>query len=312
MESEQAQMSEEGAPAADGRASSEVYELPVVDTSHAPASTADFFASFFAAKNTHSPDRTMRFFSRDLATYTDTTLGLALDDFDSLHDLFARYMPNWGDGRSYPVRILGGPSSAVVAFTDTPELFGGELHLLGAVDLAEGKIVRWVDYWDSSGFERALFDSIRTPDDLFPTDFKDDAVAEGADAGLGDAARGLHDALSGGDHEGARAIFAYDAVYEDMALRTQLIGRLAIGRYLGRTLELLPFGPGSGLSRVLGGGTGGGFEWIGAEATGVRRGITALELDARGRISRLTVCYDGRLLTDGARERLAGLSIERP
>ena len=312
MESEQAQMKEEGAPAADGQASSEVYELPVVDTSHASASAADFFAAFFAAKNTHSPEETMRFFSRNLATYTDTTLGLALDGFDGLHDLFARYMPDWGDGRSYPVRILGGPSSAVVAFTDTPELFGGGLHLLGAVDLAEGKIVRWVDYWDSSGFERPLFDEVSAPESAFPSDFKDDAVAEDADAGLGDAARGLHAALSGGNAERASAYFAYDAVYEDLALRTQLIGRSAIGRYLGRTLELLPFGPGTGLARVLGGGTGGGFEWVGTEATGVRRGITALELDARGRISRLTVCYDGQLLTDDARERLAGLAMERP
>jgi hypothetical protein len=29
---------------------------------------------------------------------------------------------------------------------DTPELFGGELRILAAVDFADGKIIRWVDY----------------------------------------------------------------------------------------------------------------------------------------------------------------------
>lgn len=309
MEHEQAQTME-GASAPGGPTSpSGGYELPVPDTSRTPASLADFFAAFFAAKNSHSPDETMKFFSRELETYTDSTLGLALYDFDGLYDLFAEYMPNWGEGRSYPVRILGGPSSAVVAFTDTPELFGGELHLLGAVDLAGGKIVWWVDYWDTSGFERASFDEIRTPDDVFPNDFKD--TGESADASFADVARGLHAALSEGNAERAEAFFTYDAVYEDMALRTQLIGRSAIGRYLGRALEQLPLGPGSTPRHVVGGGAGGGLEWTGSAASGVRRGITALELDARGRISRLTVCYDGQLLADDAKKRLVEFSLER-
>ena len=33
---------------------------------------------------------------------------------------------------------------------DTPELFGGELRILAAVDFRDGKIVRWVDYWDAA------------------------------------------------------------------------------------------------------------------------------------------------------------------
>lgn len=311
MEREQARETEGESAPGGSTSPSGGYELPAVDTSHASASMAEFLAAFFAAKNRHSADETMSFFSRDLETYTDSTLGLALDGFDSLHRLFVQYMPNWGDGRSYPVRILGGPTSAVVAFTDTPELFGGELHLLGAVDLADGKIVRWVDYWDSSGFERAVFDAISAPAEVFPTDFKDDAIPESVDAGFADVARSLHAALSEGDAEKARALFTYDAVYEDMALRTQLVGASAIGRYLDRTLDLLPFGPGAGLSRVLGGGAGGGFEWIGSAASGVRRGITALELDARGRISRLTTAYDGQLLADDAKKRLVELSMER-
>ena len=60
--------------------------------------------------------------------------------------------------------------------TDTPELFGGELRILAAIDFADGKIVRWVDYWDSSAFDDALYAQFRTPAGRFPTDLKDAEV----------------------------------------------------------------------------------------------------------------------------------------
>ena len=40
----------------------------------------------------------------------------------------------------FPRLILGGAKIAVVAFTDTPELFGGELRILGAIDLRNREI----------------------------------------------------------------------------------------------------------------------------------------------------------------------------
>jgi len=45
-------------------------------------------------------------------------------------------------GLSYPTRILGDTRSALAAFTDMPELFGGELRILGAADFADGKVDR--------------------------------------------------------------------------------------------------------------------------------------------------------------------------
>ena len=56
--------------------------------------------------------------------------------------------------------------------TDTPELFGGELRILAAIAFADGRIVRWVDYWDSSAFADALYEQFRTPVESFPRDFK--------------------------------------------------------------------------------------------------------------------------------------------
>jgi hypothetical protein len=75
----------------------------------------------------------------------------------ALRGVFAQYMPNWKPpARSYATRVLGNGSSALVHMTDTPVLFGGELRIFGAVDLRDGRIVRWVDDWDSSAFDDAL------------------------------------------------------------------------------------------------------------------------------------------------------------
>jgi hypothetical protein len=44
-------------------------------------------------------------------------------------DIFEMYMPKWPPtGLSYPTRISGDFHSALIAFTDTPELFGGEIR----------------------------------------------------------------------------------------------------------------------------------------------------------------------------------------
>jgi hypothetical protein len=71
-------------------------------------------------------------------------------------------MPNWSrPARSYTTGVLANATSALVRMTDTPELFGGELRIIAAVDFADGKIVRWVDYRDSSSL-RTVYS--RTPD----------------------------------------------------------------------------------------------------------------------------------------------------
>ena len=108
------------------------------------------------------------------------------------------------------------------------------------------------------------------------------------------------------------ALFSSDAVYEDMTLRTQILGRPAIERYLGRALAKLPAGTGSLMLHVVGGDMGGGFEWQTAPAyrTTVRHGITAIALDAQGQVSRLTTLWDGAMLPLDEAKALAALSIE--
>jgi hypothetical protein len=49
-------------------------------------------------------------------------------------------MPKWPPtGLSYPTRISGDFHSALIALTDTPQLFGGEIRILAAVDFKDGK-----------------------------------------------------------------------------------------------------------------------------------------------------------------------------
>lgn len=284
------------------------------DASHATPATAELFASFFAAKTGQDVAGTMAFVSPALATYTDATLGWDLASFDALEGTFVAYMPTWGEGASYPTRILGdvgdGDGSALVAFTDTPELFGDEIRALGVVDVRDGLVVRWVDYWDSSGFSDEVYDAMRTPADAFPTDLREDAVGQAASPEIVAASEALQAALASGDAAAAAALLSPDSVWEDMSARTQVLGRAAIERYLGRALPVAPFGEGAGLRHVVGGEMGGGFEWVGAPDGPVPHGVTALELDGAGLITRATTVYDGRLLAADARAGLAAAALE--
>ncbi len=95
-----------------------------------------------------------------------------------------------------------------------------------------------------------------------------------------------------------------------MALHSQVLGRLAIQRYLERALAKVPYGGSASVAHVVGGELGGGFEWRAAEGFPQRRGNTAIELDNQGRISRLTVVYDSGLFTDDAYRQLVQLAAE--
>jgi ketosteroid isomerase-like protein len=74
---------------------------------------------------------------------------------------------------------------------------------------------------------------------LSPTNFKESSVADNASARIREAATNLQAAFAGNDAKRAASLFSYDAAYEDMTLRTQILGRSAIERYLGRTLGKL-------------------------------------------------------------------------
>jgi len=153
---------------------------------------------------------------------------------------------------------------------------------------------------------------LRTPSDKFPTDFNDATVPGNASSKIRAAANRLHAAFAGNDAKAAAVLFTSDAVYEDMTLHTQVLGRLAIERYLGRSLDKLPAGTGSSIVHVVGGDMGGGFEWQTAPAyrTTVRRGITAIAIDPEGKVSRLTTVWDGAMLPLDEVKTLVALSIE--
>ena len=283
-----------------------------VDLTHATRNAAAFFYSFFTAKSRHDVDAAMNHFSKSTLTYIDATLGWAFYTPGALRDVWMQYMPKWpATGLSYPIRILGDERSALVVFTDTPELFGAEIRTLAAIDIKDGKIVRWVDYWDGRHFGAELAAKLRTPSDKFPTDFEA-TVPGNASPKIRAAANKLHAAFADTDATAAAALFSSDAVYEDMTLRTQILGRPAIERYLGRALDKLPAGTGTSMLHVVGGDLGGGFEWqaVLADRMTVRAGITAIALDSEGKVSRLTTVWDGAMLPLDEVKALLLLSIE--
>lgn len=271
---------------------------------------AERLERFFETKTSCDVDGTMSFFAPDLVTYTDATFGWDLDSFQGLRDVFAQYMPGWAPpARSYATRVLSNDVSALVHMVDTPELFGGELRILAAIDFRDGEIVRWIDYWDAGPYPEELYRKSRTPDAQFPRDLKDTEVPTQAAPELVAAATTLQHAFAADDPSAAADLFHTDVVVVDMSLRAQLIGRIEAARYLGRVLADVPYGRSSSLRHVVGGAAGGGFEWTGGPEHGGLVGITALELDPDGLITNVMSVYDSRQVPPARRAALAGASI---
>jgi hypothetical protein len=278
----------------------------IADTSHATKAAADEFRDFFTVKSQHKPDALMTHFAKEKVLYIDASSGGIWPNWDALNKIFTTYMPKWpAAGLSYPTRIYGDEHSALVAFTDTPELFGKELRILGAVSFDEhGKIIRWMDYWDGRSSQRKT--ALLKP--TYPTDFHDDIG--NATGKIHDVAAALSAAFAAGDSKAAAAMFAYDAAFEDMALHAQILGRLAIERYLARALASVPYGKGAALAHVVGSDQGGGYEWRADASFPLKRGNTAIELDKDGKISRLTIVYDSGLLPDAQYHALIALAAD--
>jgi len=283
----------------------------VVDTSHATPQAAAFFKSYFTAKSEHKPVPTTDHFSDAHLTYIDAALGWPFYNKKGMTDIFEQFMPKWPPtGLSYPTRISGDTHSAVVAFTDTPELFGGEIRIIAAIDLKDGKVVRWVDYWDGRSFGAELAAKMRTPPDKFPTNFDYDVASDGASAKIKDVTQKLSAAFAAGDANAAGALFSYDAVYLDRALRSRILGKAAIGKYLSRILATVPYGKGAKLAHVVGSDQGGGYEWTNAGAS-VKRGVVAIDLDSAGQIVRLDTTWDNGVMSDADLQVLVLQSIEK-
>lgn len=282
---------------------------PQTDT--APASPLPaLLDAFFATKTTCDVDGTMSYFAPDMASYIDATLGWDFDSYAALKSVFEKYMPNWAPpARSYASKILAGRESALVYMVDTPELFGGELRILSAIDFADGKIVRWIDYWDSPAFDTGLYEQLRTPAENFPTDLKDAQVPTRAAAELVNAATALQQAFTSADAAAAGKLMHTDVVLVDMAVRSHVIGRIETVRYLERILGQAPYGHSSHLRHVVGGRDGGGFEWTAGSRAGLLTGITALELDSDGLITAITSVYDSRQIDPATKGALLGASI---
>jgi hypothetical protein len=295
--------------AADARA--ETPYPDVVVTSHATPEVAAIFKSYFTAKSEHKPVATTDHFSEAHLTYIDAALGWPFYSKKGMTDLFEQYMPKWPPaGLSYPTRITGDTHSTLVAFTDTPELFGGEIRILAAIDFKDGKIVRWIDYWDGRSFGAETAAKFRTPPDKFPTNFDYDVASDGASAKIKDVAQKLSVALSSGDAKAAAALFTYDAAYLDRALRVRVLGRLAIAKYLSRVSATIPYGKGAKLVHVVGSDQGGGYEWVN-DTSSVKRGIVSIELNATGQIERLDTTWDNGVMSDADLQALVLQSIEK-
>jgi ketosteroid isomerase-like protein len=282
-----------------------------IDTSHATPEVTRLLSGLFRDKTRADVEATMSHFSRQQLAYLDGTLGLSFLGWQALHDLFAYVMPNWGPQvKSYPVRILGDATSALVFFVDTPGAFGpSEIRAAGVINFTGGKITREVDYWDGRHFGRANLKGLQLPPDKFPTDFRESTVGETASPVIRDVARRLNQALAQGDTQAATDLFADDAVLEDVPAHVQLLGPAAIGGYLHRAPHLLAYtGTGVAVRHVVGSASGGGYEWR-SEGI-VPRGATALELDREQRITRLTAIWDGSLLGDQDIADLQRPSIE--
>lgn len=277
----------------------------IADTSHASDAVATLLFNFFAVKSEHQPDALMRYFSKDNAYYIDTSSGGVWPNWDALNKVFQTFLPKAKPtALSYPTLIYGDTHSALVGFTDTPELFGHELRILGAVSFDKhGKIIRWMDYWDgrSAGIKNKITAN-------YPTDFHDNVGNAGGR--IHDVAAALDTALSAGDATAAAKLFSADATYDDMALHTQILGRAAIERYLARGLLALPYGKGAQLAHVVGSNQGGAYEWRPDQSFPIHRGITALALNKQGLITRLTTVYDSSVLPDAVYHSLILLAAE--
>jgi hypothetical protein len=251
----------------------------------------------------------MSYFSTANTTYIDACLGISLPSWEAVGSTFAPVFASVpASAISYPLRIVGDAGSAAVELVDTPDFFvPQELRALSAVTFdSQGKIIRWVDYWDgrSALIQNAILSS-------YPADFEDSE--QNADPAVVQVTRKLQAAFAAGDAAAAVALMSYDVVHEDMAAHTRVRGQLQAQRYYTRALGQLPYGPGAALVHAEGSRQGGGYEWKAAPgAAPMRRGHTCVELNEAGKISRLTAIYDSSLLSYTAYQSLVGAAAEAP
>jgi hypothetical protein len=284
------------------------YPADVTDTSHCTPEVAVLFRRIFTAKSEHDTAAFMAHFSPSNASYSDACLGVVMSGWQAINSEFTSIFASAPAGAiSYPLTIVGDTGSAAIEFVDSPGFFGQEIRTLSTITFDHNqKITRWIDYWDRRS---SLFPS---PDaGAYPTDFNDSE--QNADPTILRAAKALQSAFTAGNATAAVALMSVDVVHEDMSAHTYLRGQSQVQRYYTRALRQLPYGPGATLLHTEGNRHGGGYEWSTSPAVAPgRRGHTAIELDALGKISRLTTVYDSSLLSYPAYQALVGLAAETP
>ncbi|WP_051801229.1 nuclear transport factor 2 family protein [Streptomyces sp. NRRL F-525] len=232
----------------------------VLETSHASRETAAPNHAYYTAKSRYDIDAFIDFFTPGQMAYFDSPvhIGGVFPTRDVFRDqIMGPTLEGWSKtgGKSYPLRVIGDATSAVVLIRNTAELFGNEVRIISSFTFEHGKIVRVVDYWDGRRNDEALKN--RPPNTDNPRTLGTEIVRVSADPAIKTFARHLGSALAAGDVDSAEALFSDDALFEDMTTRTTIVGRPAIGRYLTRALPKLPYGPGSELPHVLGSKQGG-------------------------------------------------------
>jgi hypothetical protein len=271
-------------------------QLPPTDTRFASDRAATIFADYFNSKSSGDADDFVTRYAPQVGTHSDAVLGYHAPDWAATSAQFHQVMPGWNGGISYATRILGDDRSAVVFVTDGPELFGSELRTISAVDLVEGKVARFVDYWDGRQLGAEAVAAWSVPADQFPIAFGEEQLPTPDHGSLDDVIERLVAALRSADWAAVEALLAPDAVLEDLTLQTALHGRSTIVAALERAASTLPYAGGVAVRRVLGSGRAGGFEWLSA-GNPVPRGITAITTDDRGLINELTSIWDSTFLS---------------
>ena len=150
---------------------------------------------------------------------------------------------------------------------------------------------------------------MRTPDAEFPRDLKDDQVDTQAAPELVAAATALQHAFAAGDTPAAAELLHNDVVFSDRSMRTYHIGQIETTRYLDRILRDAPYGQASSLRHIVGGATGGGFEWNAGPKHDGLAGITAIELGNNGLVTTITTVYDSRQVTPTCRAALTNAAV---
>jgi limonene-1,2-epoxide hydrolase len=265
----------------------------VIDVSHATPGVVAKLGKYFRDKSRRDPMATMGHFCQSIC-YIDATLGSSMPDWEQVLGIFHEIMPNWPEGAaSYPVRIIGDDSGVIVIFVDTPGLFGPkELRIFGVVDLRDGDIVRWIDYWDGRHPGIANRDALKLADEQCVTHFRESEIGVAAAPIMQEVVTGLAEAFRTADFDAAAGFFAPDGVFEDYPSHLMIHGSESIGAFFANAGTLLPFiGEDIRVRHMVGGALGGGYEWT--NFTLFPTGVSAIELDPWGKITRLSSMWDG-------------------